>query len=74
MYVREMFVYFLWGVKILVLLEKNMILFFKFLFINLMFLLWIFEVEVDIGKIYIWDCLVFNVLDDFIVIVSFKIC
>lgn len=72
--VRGMFVYFLWGVKILVLLEKNMILFFKFLFINLMFLLWIFEVEVDIGKIYIWDCLVFNVLDDFIVIVSFKIC
>lgn len=74
MYVREMFVYFLWGVKILVLLEENMILFFKFLFINLMFMFWIFEVEVDIGKIYIWDCLVLNVLDDVIVIVSFKIC
>lgn len=73
-HVREMFVHFLWGVKILVSSEKNMILSPKFSFINLMFMPWISEVEADTGKIYIWDCSALNASDDVTVIVSLKIC
>lgn len=54
-HVRGMFVHFLWGVKILVSSEKNMILSPKFSFINLMFMPWISEVEADTGKIYIFE-------------------